>query len=495
MKKRILSLALSAAMALTMLPTGAFAASDKGKPPVYNKATGCYEISTPDQLLYLSGSWRDGAPRDGHYVLTADIDMTGVKGFKPIASKKDQGFTGTFDGQFHAIKGLRVEYEKKYAGLFGYVGNQDDQAYIKDVALLDCYVTGQQNVGALAGVNYGTITGCVVTGEVKCLDLSNSHTAGGICGKLKEGEGPIVGHVEDCYVNADGSAPYDAGGGAGIQDGGGYLARCFAAGTVDTIAKSGTVGHAGGIAGSFNAGETLKDSVSAQTVINGVADVDKIVGQLDDEAATNITGNIAWEGTLLSGNEPTEQPIKWEDVSAAKMQDKSTYEALGWDMSKVWDWSASGKQPVLRGYDASIFPAVDYTVSGTRIISRALNTAPHKGKAEVSARIVTSDKVQSATLYYGYDSSKVDTAVAMKESNGTYTASLPTDKTGDMFYYIEVKTNKETVTKPYTKSEPIVLNIDDGKVKGEPDQITITPDTKQGGLRFMTLLREYQSFT
>ena len=28
-----------------------------------------------------------------------------------------------------------------------------------------------------------------------------------------------------------------------------------------------------------------------------------------------------------------------------------------------------------------------------------------------------------------------------------------------------------------------MLNIDDGKVKGgEPDQITITPDTKQGGL-------------
>ena len=161
------------------------------------------------------------------------------------------------------------------------------------------------------------------------MDLSNSHTAGGICGKLKEGEGPIVGHVEDCYVNADVSAPYDAGGVAGIQDGGGYLARCFAAGTVDTTAKSGTVGHAGGIAGSFNAGETLKDSVSAQTVINGVADVDKIVGQLDDEAATNITGNIAWEGALLSGNEPTEQPIKWEDVSAAKMQDKATYEALG----------------------------------------------------------------------------------------------------------------------------------------------------------------------
>ena len=225
MKKRLTSLALSAMMVLSMVPATAFAAKDAGTPPTYNSATGCYEISTPAQLLYLAGKWKDGAPRDGHYVLTADIDMTGVKGFKPIASKKEQGFTGTFDGQFHSIKGLRIEYEKKYAGLFGYVGNQDDQAYIKNVALLDCYVTGQQNVGALAGVNYGTITDCVVTGEVKCLDLSNSHTAGGICGKLKEGEGPIVGHVEDCYVNADVSAPYDAGGIAGIQDGGGYLAR------------------------------------------------------------------------------------------------------------------------------------------------------------------------------------------------------------------------------------------------------------------------------
>ena len=146
------------------------------------------------------------------------------QGLQADRIQKAEGFTGTFDGQFHSIKGLRVEYEKKYAGLFGYVGNQNDQAYIKNVALLDCYVTGQQNVGALAGVNYGTITDCVVTGEVKCLDLSNSHTAGGICGKLKEGEGPIVGHVEDCYVNADVSAPYDAGGIAGIQDGGGYLA-------------------------------------------------------------------------------------------------------------------------------------------------------------------------------------------------------------------------------------------------------------------------------
>ena len=92
MKKRLTSLALSAMMVLSMVPATAFAAKDAGTPPTYNSATGCYEISTPAQLLYLSGKWKDGAPRDGHYVLTADIDMTGVKGFKPIASKKDQAY-------------------------------------------------------------------------------------------------------------------------------------------------------------------------------------------------------------------------------------------------------------------------------------------------------------------------------------------------------------------------------------------------------------------
>ena len=56
----------------------------------------------------------------------------------------------------------------------------------------------------------------------------------------------------------------------------------------------------------------------------------------------------------------------------------------------------------------------------------------------------------------------------MKASGDTYTASLPTDKVGDMFYYISVKTDKETITKPTNSAEPIVLNIDDGKVKGDP---------------------------
>ena len=233
-RKRLLSLLLCFAMASSLLVTTAAAKGpEDAVAPVYNAAEDVYEISTPAQLMYLSGTWKEGAPRDGNYVLTADIDMAGWEGFRPIASEKEEGYLGTFDGRYHVIRNLTIDYPKKYVGLFGYVGNENDQTYVKNVAMLDCEIRGQQNVGGIAGVTYGTITGCVVTGHVWVDDLSNSHTSGGIAGKVKEGEGPIIGHVENCYVNANVEAPYDVGGIAGIQDGGGFVGNSFAAGTVN----------------------------------------------------------------------------------------------------------------------------------------------------------------------------------------------------------------------------------------------------------------------
>lgn len=479
-RKQLFSLLLSLAMlsSLLVIPAAAKRPGD-AVAPVYNAAENVYEISTPAQLMYLSGTWKEGAPRDGNYVLTADIDMAGWEGFKPIASEKEEGYLGTFDGRFHAIRNLTIDYPKKYVGLFGYVGNENDQAYVKNVAMLDCEIRGQQNVGGIAGVTYGTITGCVVTGHVWVDDLSNSHTSGGIAGKVKEGEGPIIGHVENCYVNAKLEAPYDVGGIAGIQDGGGYVGNSFAAGSVNAYGENGS---AGGIAGSFNAGDHIVGCVSAQTSISGTKNVDKIVGQLDDEAATNISGNIAWEGTLLAGNEPAFQPIQWEDVSAQVLQTKQTYVDLGWDFDKVWTWSDTLQQPILQGYDPAIFEALDFTVDGSRVISRAINEVDQNAKVTLTARVAGVDAVESAVLHYGYDS--VDAELPMTISGTTCTVDLPTGKAGDMYYYLEIQAGGKTVTKPYDKSAPIQVFVDDGSILGDPSQITMTPDTAQGSLRF-----------
>lgn len=481
-RKRLLSLLLCFAMASSLLVTTAAAKGpEDAVAPVYNAAEDVYEISTPAQLMYLSGTWKEGAPRDGNYVLTADIDMAGWEGFRPIASEKEEGYLGTFDGRYHVIRNLTIDYPKKYVGLFGYVGNENDQAYVKNVAMLDCEIRGQQNVGGIAGVTYGTITGCVVTGHVWVDDLSNSHTSGGIAGKVKEGEGPIIGHVENCYVNANVEAPYDVGGIAGIQDGGGFVGNSLAAGTVNAYGENGS---AGGIAGSFNAGDRIIGCVSAQTSISGTRNVDKIVGQLDDEAATNISGNIAWEGTLLAGNEPAFQPIQWEDVSADALHQKQTYVDLGWDFNNAWTWSDSLRQPILKGYDPAIFAAVDFTADGPRIISRAVNDVDQNAKTAVTARVAGASSVTSAVLHYGYAADDLSQELPMTISGTTCTADLPSDKAGDLFYYLEIQADGQTLTKPYDKTAPIQVFVDDGSILGEPSQITMTPDTTQGNLRF-----------
>ena len=81
----------------------------------------------------------------------------------------------------------------------------------------------------------------------------------------------------------------------------------------------------------------------------------------------------------------------------------------------------------------------------------------------------------------GYDD--VDAELPMTISGTTCTVDLPTGKAGDMYYYLEIRAGGKTVTKPYDKSAPIQVFVDDGSILGDPSQITMTPDTTQGNLR------------
>jgi len=484
--KRISAALLVIFMLLSMCVNSAFAQECIAyEAPVYNAAKNVYEISKPEQLMYLSGDWKSGAPRDGHYVLTADLDMSGYNGFIPISSQKERSFIGVFDGQFHVIKNLVIDYPKKYVGLFGYLGNENSAAYIRNVALVNCDIIGQQNVGGIAGVAYGTIVNCYVSGKIRVDDLSNAHTGGGIAGKVKEGEGPIIGHVENCYTNVQIEAPYDVGGIVGIQDGGGYVGHSFAAGTVRAY---GSNGSAGGIAGSFNAGDCIVGCVSAQTSIAGARNTDKIVGQLDDEAAVNITGNVAWEGTLMAGNEPTFQPIKWDDISGAALFQKATYTGLGWDFNSSWDWVGSNNDGYvkLKGFPDALFEKRDWSYTGTRIISRAVNETKLGTAAQVKARVLSAYNIKSIELYYGNspDGNTFNDKVQMIKSGDTYVGAVPAKAAGTIYYYIKVVTDQETITKPYYASAAIGVYVDDGTIQGAPSQITMVPDTKQGNLRF-----------
>jgi len=79
------------------------------------------EIGTADELQQLAQSVNQGRDYSAATIrLTADIDMTGVTDYTPIGCQAHP-YLGTFNGNSHHIKNLRLNSTKDGVGLFGYV--------------------------------------------------------------------------------------------------------------------------------------------------------------------------------------------------------------------------------------------------------------------------------------------------------------------------------------------------------------------------------------
>ena len=450
---------------------------------------GRYEVSKPEHLLYMGANFGDkDVPRDGTYVLGADIDMAGVEGYVPMAKNKENGFIGVFDGQNHVIKNFTISRKgKKYVALFGYCGNEDQLGVIKNLGLVNLDVTGTQNVAGLVGVSYGTITNCFVIGKIRDDAGSNAGTVGGIVGKNKEGEGALIGIVKDCYAVVNIEGRFNLGGIAGQEDGGGIIENCYAAGTVTAFDANGATG---GLVGAFNAGQIVRNSAAMNAKIVGKKDTDKIAGQLYDESGISVTGNIAWDAMTIEGNEPEFQPIKWTDKSASELQKKATFAALGWDFAKIWAWQGSDGSgyPILKSFAAKDQERkVDFGFNAA-IVMRPVNSAKAKTDISIEARVISAKAPKSVELWYGSvpDGSSFTAKVAMaKGKDDLYTGKIPGVAKGPLYYYVKTVTaSGAEITKPWDKAQSIGVAVDDGTVYGEPAEIVISLGEKQTTMAF-----------
>ncbi len=490
MKRRYSAAILAVAFAL-----GAFAAWAQVAPVAPPKnAQGAYELSKPEHLLYMGENFgKAEVPRDGRYVLVADIDMDGVKGYVPIAKDKENCFYGVFDGQNHVIRNFVIERKgKKYVGLFGYVGNEDQLGVVKNLGLVNIDVTGTQNVAGIVGVTYGTIQNCFVTGKIRDDKGSNAGTVGGIAGKNKEGEGGLIGLIKDCYAVVDIEGQFNVGGLAGMEDGGGIIESSYAAGTV--VARDAN-GACGGIVGSFNAGQVVRNCAALNTKLVGKKDTDKIVGQLYDESGAQVTGNIAWDAMAVVGNEPVEQPVKWAEKSAAEIQAKDTFVKMGWDFKGAWGWQGSDAAgyPVLKSFSAKDQERkVDYSFDAA-VVMLPVATAKAKADIAVEARVIASKPPKSVELWYGEtaDGKAFTKKVAMAKGKGdAYAAKIPGAAKGPVYYFVKVvSASGAEINKPYELSAPVAVAIDDGTVYGEPVEVVISLGERQTsiGINWMTI--------
>ena len=167
------------------------------------------------------------------YILMTDIDMTddladggnynfkNEYGWNPIGSEDiyiNTAFTGTFDGNNHTIKGLRIagfSGPSKYFGLFA-----NNSGTIKNLSLdsvsINCNGVNSNNVfntriGGICAYNSGTIENChILSGNINAYCFDGQMDAGGIVGYNATGSitkcsnnAQIAGSVKDFFNKYD----------------------------------------------------------------------------------------------------------------------------------------------------------------------------------------------------------------------------------------------------------------------------------------------------
>ena len=202
-----------------------------------------YIVSSYDALMV----WAEAARSNPSLNCRLDADITlpaveeGESNWTPVPD-----FTGTFDGNRKVITGLTGE-----GGFFGTIGSGGEAL---DLLLEDVKITadGYNNVGAIAGTNQGTVSGCHVVGG----SVQGNLNVGGIVGYNE-------GSVTDCSctatVNSDGSA----GGIVGLMRSGNVVG-CTSTGNV-----TGTSGNLGGVVGKAQAGSIVCCGSTSNVVIDG----------------------------------------------------------------------------------------------------------------------------------------------------------------------------------------------------------------------------------
>ena len=195
--------------------------------------------SQTDSDVYSAGDldFDDTGSFDSGDVNTA---WTGGSGWEPIGDAANP-FTAYFYGNGYAVRNLFINRPTEdNVGLFGSIG---DGGSVAQFALKEVNVTGQNNVGGLAGQNSGDVRFTYVTGRVTGRD-----NVGGAVGNNRAGA-KIRAVWTSVDVNASGN---NAGGVAGRNAG--SVAATYAIGAVEQVA---TADRAGGLVGSNTGDGTI----------------------------------------------------------------------------------------------------------------------------------------------------------------------------------------------------------------------------------------------
>ena len=345
--------------------------------------------------------------RTRHYKLMEDITLpgtssSGLNNWTPIGSGSNTSFTGSFDGQYHAISifGISISTDTtattaaQYVGMFGYLTGTVKNLGLKNTRIQKTSTAGadasSSYVGAVAGyVRNGTVENCwairgmqvggVVPNDwvtfVNLASYSTSNSSrnyvGGVVGYI-DGSGT----VKNCYsttgvVGASSGGSLYVGGVVGYMNGG-TVQNCYSWGYIQHQRNSGSgtvTGSVGGVVGYLNAGSltkciTLSDYIA--THLNDTNAVGHVYGASSSSGSSGATFNYADYYTNAYYNNNNNAP-RTSDQNGKDGESVSQYNIVdfwttpanwggeAWDFTDTWQGMSytSPIRPLLKGFTAS----------------------------------------------------------------------------------------------------------------------------------------------
>lgn len=267
-------------------------------------------VSTGEELKNIQTYYQDQINKGQttgilsyNFALKNDIDASAVTDYVAIGTNSTSGFTGTFDGRDYRIIGLKVTGDN--AGIFDTIGKVTNGentivGKVEDLRVYSGTFNGTDNAGAVAGVNYGTISNVTTFGNVVTAKGSSNSTemsgdtadttvrvgaAGGIAG-VNAGtiDNASASDAVTAAAGTDGALS-TAGGIAGINEEKAVISNSSSDSAVN--ASAGSTYGLGGIAG-VNAG-TLSN-VDSLGVTTGIYEVGDHNSGIDTQYSDNVGG-------------------------------------------------------------------------------------------------------------------------------------------------------------------------------------------------------------
>lgn len=273
-------------------------------------------ISTKEDLMNIK--------QNGNYILVNDIDLSGME-WKPIPM-----FSGTLDGNNHAINGLTINASaSNNQALFSVINN----GKIKNLALTNVDISAMISAGGIVGIlqNNTIIENCFVTGTINAV-----RSVGGIAGYAQSNS-----IIRNCYTTCaitatiTGSTWTRAGGIVGSSDEGSStitIENCYSTSEISAHSP-----YSGSIIG-YNVSNQIKNCYGISPSISG-----SYIGRIFGTPSIKGQNNYGYVGTLINGSIISNSDVtsnNGADIDLSNLTNQTHYSTVGgWDFDDNGFWT------------------------------------------------------------------------------------------------------------------------------------------------------------